>query len=415
MQPAATHPRAGAWLLACLLALASFLLPAAPAVADPRTDCLREGNVWVVVQPVTSLTWTGCATEFPTGLAALASAGFRGEGDPFITRINGVPSSVDGQRYWAFWHATPTARGGFSGFTFAQSGPKAFRPEPGSVLAWTQATLGSSPSDAMPTVTLPGERRPSLLGDQDGNGQADLLALSDAGTLLLYPVRGARLCQPHATGQGWLAHTWVSMVPDIDGDLISELVARRNDGTLWLYRGLAGGEFGAPRLIGRGFGEVELLTVMPDITGDALPDLLARSRTGDLLRYSFPTDSMDPAGGLLTGAAVIGSGWQGIRLAASVGDASGDQVPDLLAVTQDGALLRYSIENGSIVAVHQIGRNWQSMTLLSSPGDLTRDARRDLVALRNDGTLWLYPHRGNGAFGPASQLSVGLTNLVALA
>lgn len=408
-----TRVRAG--LTACLVLLASVLLPATPASADERADCLREGSVWVVVQPDRQTTWTGCAATFSTGLAALTSAGFRTDTEPFFQRINGLPAELDGQHYWSFWHATPNAKGGFSGFSYAQTGANTFRPEPGSVVAFSHAFLGASPSDAMPTVTLPGLRRPSVFGDQDGNGQADLLAVDEAGTLLLYPVRGQHLGQPFTAGQGWGSYTWVSAVPDIDGDALAELVGRRSDGSLWLLRGLGGGSYGPALQIGRGWNDMSMLTVMEDITGDALPELFARSRTGQLVRYSFSPDSLTGNDGFLTGAAVVGHGWQDIRLATSLGDCSGDAVPDLLAVTSSGALLRYSIADGGIASVHQVGRHWQSMTLLTSPGDLTRDGLRDLVALRSDGTLWVYPHRGDGSWGSVRQLSVGMTTVAALA
>ena len=84
-------------------------------------------------------------------------------------------------------------------------------------------------------------------------------------------------------------------------------------------------------------------------------------------------------------------------------------------VDQHGALLRYSIAGGRIVAVHRVGRNWQGMGILTSPGDLTRDGRRDLVALRSDGTVWAYPHQGNARWGAVRQLGVGLTDVVGLA
>ena len=87
----------------------------------------------------------------------------------------------------------------------------------------------------------------------------------------------------------------------------------------------------------------------------------------------------------------------------------------LVAVDQQGRLLRYSIAAGRIATVHQIGRHWQDMTLVAGPGDLTRDGRRDLVALRADGTLWAYPHQGNATLGTARQLAVGLTEVLSLA
>ena len=415
MQQMSPGMRVRACLLACLLALAGVLVPPVPARAVERSGCLADGNVWVVVQPDKNSAWTGCATEFSTGLEALTSAGFTLDGNPLFTKINGHPATIDGLHYWSYWHATPDARGAFSGFVYSQDNPSVSRPEPGSIQAWTNASLSASATDAMPTVTLPAARPPTTFGDQDGDGQADLMAVTTSGALLQYGVRGTHLTQPFPAGRGWQDYNWVANVPDLDGDKLTELAGRRRDGSLWLLRGHSGGSYAGAVRIGVGWNELSLLTVLDDITGDGLPELLARSTNGDLIRYSFTADSHSPGGGFLVGAAVIGRNWTGIRLATSVGDSSGDDIPDLLAVDQHGALLRYTIARGRIVAVHQVGRNWQGMGVLTSPGDLTRDGRRDLVALRTDGTLWAYPHQGNATWGALRQLDVGLTDVVGLA
>lgn len=399
--------------MSCLLVLGGVLLPAPPARAVERAPCLEAGNVWVVVQPDQDSSWTGCATEFSTGLAALTSAGFSTDGEPVFTRINGHPATADGLHYWSYWHATPDARGTFPGFVYSQDNPSVSRPEPGSIQVWTYASLEASATDAMPTVTLPSPRPPTTFGDQDGNGQADLMAMTRSGALLQYGVRGGHLSEPFTAGRGWQDYDWVANVPDLDGDDVTELAGRRKDGSLWLLRGLTGGAYAAAVQVGAGWDDLSLLTVLDDITGDGLPELVARDSDGELIRYSFTADSL--GGRYLVGAAVIGRNWTGIRMAATVGDCSGDQVPDLLAVDQHGALLRYSIAGGRIVAVHRVGRNWQGMGILTSPGDLTRDGRRDLVALRSDGTVWAYPHQGNARWGAVRQLGVGLTDVVGLA
>ena len=407
--------RVRASVVACLLALGSVLLPPAPAQAVERNQCLAAGNVWVVVQPDHDSAWTGCASEYATGLQALTSAGFSTHGGPFVSRINGHPSTIDGQHYWSYWHATPDAHGALPGFVYSQENPSASRPEPGSIQAWTHASLAAPTTDAMPTVTLPPVSRPSIFGDQDGNGQADVMALTTAGALQQYSVRGNHLSRPVTAGDQWGRYNWIANVPDLDGDLLTELVARSADGSLWLRRGESGGSYGGATRIGTGWHEMSLLTVLDDITGDGLPELVARARNGDLLRYSFSANILSARDGDLVGATVIGKNWTGIRLAASVGDCSGDNVPDLVAVDQQGRLLRYSIAAGRIATVHQIGRHWQDMTLVAGPGDLTRDGRRDLVALRADGTLWAYPHQGNATLGTARQLAVGLTEVLSLA
>lgn len=404
----------GALLLACALLLASMLLSSTPAhaddVDDERAECLAQGRVWVLVQPEEHVVWTGCASQFRTGLEALTSAGFTIDNRASLDRINGYPSNPDGRHYWSYWHSSPDAGGHFPGYVYSQSGAGTFRPGPGSIQAWRYTSLDSSPSDAIPSMALPTPSTPTTHGDQDGNGQADVLAVDDSGALLQYGVHGRQLAAPFTIGQGWQAWTWISTVPGIGANGGTDLVGRRDDGTLWLLRGRGGGQYEPAHQIGQSWNTMSLMTVVSDITGDGLPELLARSGDGHLVRYSFASGTEQ-----LRDAAQIGRHWSGIRLTTSVGDFGGDGVPDLLAVDATGSLLRYSFANGGIVAVHRVGRHWESMGLVTSPGDLDHDGRADLVALRTDGTLWAYPNERSGAFGRPWQLQVGLNNITQLA
>ena len=412
MQNRIRRPRLRALVVACALAVAAMVVPAAPAHADDRSKCLTAGKVWVIVQQPPTTTRTGCASEFSTGLIALRSAGFTTDDPLFVNRIDGHPATVDGAHYWSYWHATPDAAGRFNGYSYAQSGANAYRPDPGTIQAWRYVSLSAPTSEAMPTAPLPSAPGTSTkFGDQDGDGQADVIAVDEDGTLLQYSVRGDRLSSAYSIGRGWQTFSWISNVPDVDGDRLTDLVGRRaEDGTLWLLRGQGGGTYGSAKQVGRGWNGLSLLTVMEDITGDGLPDLLGRAANGDLIRYSFTGGP-----GFLANASVTGKNWSGITMATTVGDFSDDGVPDLLAVSGSGALLRYSIRNGQIVAAHQVGRNWGAMGVITSPGDFTWDGNRDLVALRADGTLWAYTNLGAGKWGRVWQIEVGLTRLEKLA
>ncbi len=71
--------------------VAAGLLVGSPiqARAVDQSSCLRDGNVWVIVQVSATQTWTGCATDRSSGAAALVSAGFRIDNPSFINQING--------------------------------------------------------------------------------------------------------------------------------------------------------------------------------------------------------------------------------------------------------------------------------------------------------------------------------------
>ncbi len=90
---------------------------------------------------------------------------------------------------------------------------------------------------------------------------------------------------------------------DFDGDGAGDIVARRDDGTLWLYPTTGTGGWGTPRQIGKGWGSLELLFSPGDFDGDGLVDVLARNTAGELVLYSG-----NGLGGWL-GSRPVGRGW----------------------------------------------------------------------------------------------------------
>lgn len=83
------------------------------------------------------------------------------------------------------------------------------------------------------------------------------------------------------TGSGWHGMTAVTAVGDFDRDGRQDLVGRRPDGSLWLYRGNgAGGWTGSVR-IGAGWNVMNVVQGVGDCDGDGKVDLGAReARTG---------------------------------------------------------------------------------------------------------------------------------------
>ena len=116
---------------------------------------------------------------------------------------------------------------------------------------------------------------------------------------------------------------------DFNGDDKPDLLVRRADGALLLYRGNGAGGWltGMGEPIGSGWEAFTALLSPGDFTGDGKPDVLARRPDGGLLLYRG-----DGAGGWLTGTGEqIGSGWQPFTAILPGGDFSGDGKPDVLA------------------------------------------------------------------------------------
>lgn len=149
-------------------------------------------------------------------------------------------------------------------------------------------------------------------GDWNGDGFWDLIARRRSdGALMLYPGNGRGGFRAGGTriGNGWNVMTGFAASGDWDSNGTVDFIARRRDGVLFLYQGNgAGGFAGAPRVIGRGWQIFTGLTGPGDWDGDGDSDLLARRTDGSLWLY-------EGAGtGGFDRARRIGAGWGPFRL-----------------------------------------------------------------------------------------------------
>ncbi|MDY6050126.1 MAG: hypothetical protein SPI77_06180 [Corynebacterium sp.] len=122
-------------------------VPAEPTarngLADAARTCIDAGNVWVVVDSATTVDG-GCATEFDTGFAALASAGFTDTefafDGSFLAAINSVkPDFASDGTYWSYWQGEVATDGRVT-YTFSDLGGGQTHPAPGSIDAWRVGT-----------------------------------------------------------------------------------------------------------------------------------------------------------------------------------------------------------------------------------------------------------------------------------
>jgi hypothetical protein len=142
--------------------------------------------------------------------------------------------------------------------------------------------------------------------DFDGDRRVDVVARDTAGVLRLYRgdgMGGWLTGQGEVIGVGWNVVNSLSAAGDVDGDSINDFVARKTDGTLWLYGTNGRGGWGTIRQIGTGWNVFKTVFSPGNFDGTGGPDVLGRASNGDL--YLYRGDG--------------GGGWQGDRIRAGIG------------------------------------------------------------------------------------------------
>ena len=182
----------------------------------------------------------------------------------------------------------------------------------------------------------------------------------------------------------------------LDGDVRPDLLTRRANGDLALHTAATDPE---GRVVGLGWDVFDTILGAADFSGDAAGDVLARKPDGTLWLYAGTGTGSFRAG------VRIGLGWQVFEEIVSPGDFTGDGAADVLARKPDGTLWLYAGNGrgGWAAAGRRIGLGWQTFAHVLPAGDRTGDGRSDVLALRSDGTLLVYPGNGRGGWASGGQ------------
>ncbi|MGW2305546.1 FG-GAP-like repeat-containing protein [Streptomyces sp. NPDC001809] len=289
------------------------------------------------------------------------------------------------------------------------------------------------------------------VGDNNGDGWADLYARDTAGTLWFYPGTGDK-ARPfgarRSIGGGWNIYNTVVPVGDDNGDGNGELLARDTSGTFWYYTGKGNGTL-ATRVQGSSAGGWEGVPQFGGASNSPVAStkegLLARNSAGTMFWYGSRTNgvltsrsqlgntggwqgadythlsSLDPDNssdiaqlfdnGLYIDGVYIGSGWGVYNALVGPGDLSGDGKGDLLARDRSGNLYLYrgNGQSTGFASRIKVGGGWGSFNKIVGAGDYTGDGRADIVARTTGGDLYVYPGTGNATapFGARTKVGSG--------
>ncbi len=270
----------------------------------------------------------------------------------------------------------------------------------------TQIGIGWQGMTSIAGIGAPAVRQfvePGGVGDLDGDGARDVLAVTASGDALLYrgnAASGWRSSLVAATG--WGGMTAIMGAGDFDRNGTPDVITRDAGGFLWLYSGDGTGKLGSPKQIGHGWSSFTAIMVAGDQNGDGTIDLLARDPGGVL--WLYPSNGA----GAFGVAKQVGNGWNIMDTLVPAGDFDSDGYPDLLARDTSGLLWLYAGTGASgWLPGRQIGVGWGGMSNIYSPGDFTGDRVPDVMARHVDGSLWLYGGDGRGGWASARQIGVG--------
>jgi cysteine-rich repeat protein len=265
-----------------------------------------------------------------------------------------------------------------------------------SVTLWFGSPTGAF--TASTTLTAPGTPQLVALGDFDGDGARDVVALNPSYATLFHGAgRAFTAGLSVATGGGGASF---AVAANLNGDAVQDLVvANTTTATAGVLLGGSGGLSGARALVA---GTAIASTVSADFNEDGLPDLaVVDSAAGKVTVYLQTTGGALVAAGSVTISAGAGSGF------AVAGDFNGDHHLDL--AISNASFNSVSVANGTgtgtFAAPINVGTAQSPRRL--AVGDFNSDGKLDIaVAAATGGAVTLLINNGTGRFGHGPDLAI---------
>lgn len=227
-----------------------------------------------------------------------------------------------------------------------------------------------------------------MMNDFTGNKRADIVQFfreGDSVKIRLYEGQGNGYVRDQGVvGWGWNAFTYI-VAGDINGDGLSDLLGRKDNGELWFYKSAGASRFHSGVKVGWGWSMMRSLTYVP-ATASGLPSIMATDTSGRLYRYPF-RDRNGNFGDKIT----YGLGWRQISRILPAGDVDRNGQPDFYATDSAGDLYLYeAARNGVTYTSYRIGSGWSMMSQVMS---VSRELEPGIYGVDHAGSLYFYPLR----------------------
>ncbi|WUH90426.1 VCBS repeat-containing protein [Streptomyces sp. NBC_00433] len=232
-------------------------------------------------------------------------------------------------------------------------------------------------------------------GNIDGGAGPDVLGLTASGKLVMFS--GSDFPKYSSWGSsGWTIYNKVFAVDDVTGDGIPDIAARTFDGHLYLFpgNGNGGAPFSTRLLIGGGWGGYNQLAGAGDLDGDGISDLVARDTAGNLYLYKATGNASAP----YKGKVLIGGGWNTYNQIIGLGNGESG-TGYVTGRSFNGDLYQYAATGtGGLKPRFLWSKGAGEVDVMAGMGGIQNWGKKWLLGLDASGSLYGYVPTNTGTF-----------------
>ncbi|MFI7494142.1 FG-GAP repeat domain-containing protein [Kocuria sp. M4R2S49] len=260
-------------------------------------------------------------------------------------------------------------------------------------------------------------QHPRELADVNGDGNADIVGFGNAGTYVAYGRTDGAFTQPElelssfGSDQGWDEDQHLRVLGDLNGDGNADIVGFGNAGTYVAYGRTEGG-FTEPELelssfgSDQGWNEEQYPRVLGDLNGDGNADIVGFGNAGTYVSYGRADNTLSTAE-LKVRDFGYQQGWRVHQHPRELADVNGDGIDDVVGFGYAGTHVAHGRADGTFTSaglkVRDFGyqQGWRVEHHPRGLTDANGDNRADIVGFGNAGTHVAYGQAGGGFTGGA--------------